>query len=216
MFIPHPSSFPVTVSFRFPIFATIVCLTTPVIDIQANPAIYELNGYQQPPQQVFLAGVHRSQKKPLRRDTYTKFAGYPLPSVASVALGYGWHQNPDTGQAIFHSGIDLLADVGTPVLSVDVGIVAFAGEQGGYGNLVVVNHQQGRQTRYAHLQNVSVKPGQSVKTGDILGTVGCTGNPDTDKPHLHFEVRYNSPQGWVAQDPELYLPTKPNIEEVRG
>ena len=177
--------------------------------IPANPVIYQLNGSQQSPQQVVILGVNGSPGEPQRQDTYTDFAGYPLPSVAPVALSYGWHQNPNTGQATFHSGIDLLADVGTPVLSVDAGIVAFAGEQGGYGNLVVVNHQEGRQTRYAHLQRVSVKAGQQVKTGDTLGTVGATGSPDTDKPHLHFEVRYNSPQGWIAQDPELHLQPKP-------
>ena len=174
--------------------------------------LYELNGCQQQPQQVFIPGVNWSTQERPRQETYTGFAGYPLPSVAPVALSYGWHQNPSTGKATFHSGIDLLANPGTPVLSVDGGTVAFAGQQASYGNLVVVNHQGGRQTRYAHLKYLSVRAGQEVKTGDALGTVGSTGRPDTDEPHLHFEVRYYSPQGWVAQDPEPNLKARPDSE----
>jgi murein DD-endopeptidase MepM/ murein hydrolase activator NlpD len=174
--------------------------------------LYELNGCQQQPQQLFIPGVNWSTQERPRKETYTGFAGYPLPSVAPVALSYGWHENPSTGKATFHSGIDLLANPGTPVLSVDGGTVAFAGQQASYGNLVVVNHQGGRQTRYAHLKYLSVRAGQEVKTGDALGTVGSTGRPDTDKPHLHFEVRYYSPQGWVAQDPEPNLKARPDSE----
>ncbi len=145
-------------------------------------------------------------------EAYTRFPGYPLPSIAQVGLGYGWHQNPTTGKATFHSGIDLLANPEIPVLSVDTGTVAFAGEQSTYGNLVVVNHPGGRQTRYAHLSGVSVSVGQKVKFGDTLGTVGSTGSPDINKSHLHFEVRYYSPQGWVAQDPEPDLNAKPTAQ----
>lgn len=174
--------------------------------------LYELNGCQQQPQQVFIPGVQWSAQGSPRRDTYSGFAGYPLPSEASVALSYGWHQNPDTGKSTFHSGIDLLAKPGTSVLAVDSGTVAFTGGQGSYGNLVVINHSGGRQTRYAHLGRVSVATGQQVRTGDKLGTVGSTGRPDTDQPHLHFEVRYYSPQGWVAQDPEPNLKAKPTVQ----
>ncbi|HEY9599655.1 MAG TPA: M23 family metallopeptidase, partial [Cyanophyceae cyanobacterium] len=142
-------------------------------------------------------------------DNYTGFVGYPLESAAAIGLSYGWHENSVTGQSTFHSGIDLLAEEGTPVLAVESGTVAFAGEQGVYGNLVVINHQGGRQTRYAHLSRITVSRGEKVRRGAILGAVGSTGRPDIDKPHLHFEVRYNSPSGWVAQDPELHLPARP-------
>jgi murein DD-endopeptidase MepM/ murein hydrolase activator NlpD len=161
-----------------------------------------------------VEGSRRSPKSKIQN--YTGFAGYPLPSGATVALSYGWHQSLTTGKPTFHSGIDLLANPGTPVLSVEDGTVAFAGLQGNYGNLVVVNHQGGRQTRYAHLESVSVTTRQKVKTGDTLGTVGSTGRRDTDKPHLHFEVRYNSPQGWVAQDPEPNLKAKPTANSSKS
>lgn len=174
--------------------------------------LYELNGCQPKPRQVFVPGVNWSLIRRQPGKTYTGFNGYPLPATASVALSYGWYQDPKTGQPKFHSGIDLLASLGTPVLSVEAGTVAYAGEQEGYGNLVVVNHQGGWQTRYAHLKEVLVRTGQQVKLGDKLGTVGSTGRPDTNKPHLHFEVRYNSSQGWVAQDPELNLKVKPTAQ----
>lgn len=152
-------------------------------------------------------------ERPQPQDTYTGFNAYPLPAVAPVLLDYGWYQEPKTDETRFHSGIDLQAEVGTPVLSVDVGTVAFAGEQGSYGNLVVVNHQGGRQTRYAHLQDVFVRAGQKVKPQDKLGTVGSTGRPDISKPHLHFELRYSSPQGWVAQDPKPNLQVQPTTQK---
>ncbi|MEQ9355693.1 LysM peptidoglycan-binding domain-containing M23 family metallopeptidase [Coleofasciculus sp. F4-SAH-05] len=171
--------------------------------------LFEVNGcLPQPPDMVFVSGVNwvLANRKPV--ENYTGFAGYPLPAVAPMGFNYGWHQNGD-GQTQFHSGIDLLADPGTTVLAVDSGTVAFAGQQGTYGNLVVINHQGGRQTRYAHLSRLSVRTGQRIKPGTPLGAVGTTGSPDIDQPHLHFEVRFNAPAGWVAQDPELHLTARP-------
>ncbi len=174
--------------------------------------LFEVNGCQQQPLQVFIPGVDFSRGERPVRENYTGLPGYPLPSVASVALGYGWQQNSNLQQSKFHSGLDLLAEPGTSVLSVDAGTVAFAGEQGNYGNLVVVNHQGGRQTRYAHLGSISVSVGQRVQIEDTLGTVGSTGRPDIEEPHLHFEVRQDSALGWVAQDPKLHLQTKPTAQ----
>jgi murein DD-endopeptidase MepM/ murein hydrolase activator NlpD len=167
--------------------------------------LFELNGCQPKPKIAFIPGANWSESnRPSTTFTYTGLAGYPLPSPAEIGLAYGWYEDA-TGNNTFHSGIDLLASVGTNVLTVDVGTVAYAGQQGNYGYLVVVNHSGGRQTRYAHLASIKVKDGQKVKTGDILGTVGITGRPDISKPHLHFEVRYSSPFGWVAQDPAIHL-----------
>ncbi len=179
-------------------------------DVAANyglrpEILYEVNGCQIQPQQVFVPGANWVATGRGSQDNYLGFPGYPLPSQAIVSLSYGWFQHPKTRKATFHNGLDLAANPGTKVMSVDSGTVAFAGDRGSYGNLVVINHQGGRQTRYAHLQEVNVTTGQQVKQGDTLGKVGVTGNPDIDKPHLHFEVRYNSPQGWIAQDPEPNL-----------
>lgn len=168
--------------------------------------LFELNGCQPKPKIVFLPGANWSEGNRQKTTfTYTGLAGYPLPSPAQIGLAYGWYQEPKTGKNTFHSGIDLLAPVGTNVLCADIGTVAYAGQEGNYGYLVVINHSGGRQTRYAHLASIKVKNGQKVKTGDILGTVGISGKPDISAPHLHFEVRYSSPLGWVAQDPTIHL-----------
>jgi len=169
-----------------------------------SDVLFEVNGCQTAPKVVFVPGVNWSPQRPLD-SVNAELTGYPLPSAATVALGYGWQLNPETGKVFFHSGLDLLAAIGTPVKAIGAGTVAFAGEQGTYGNLVVLNHQGGKQSRYAHLQNIKVKVGQTLKQGDLLGTVGATGKPTSNQPHLHFEMRYASSVGWVAEDPASFL-----------
>jgi len=162
--------------------------------------LFELNGCTPRPDVVFVPGVNWSPAT--RSPDFTGFATYPLPTSAEVALGFG----PLTDG--FHSGVDLLADPGTPVRAVAGGVVAFAGSDPTYGNLAIVNHPGDRQTRYAHLDNLAVSTGQPVAAAQQLGTVGRTGRPDLAAPHLHFEVRTSTPQGWVAQDPEVHFATE--------
>lgn len=169
--------------------------------------VFEVNGCQTQPTALFLPGVNWSPKGP-PIPALSLLSGYPLPQPTTMQMGYGWQLNPVLGRVVFHSGLDLTATVGTPVLSVGAGKIAFAGEREGYGKLVVVNHSSGKQTRYAHLDQIEVKVGQSVNLGDILGTVGTTGQPDSHEPHLHFEIRYNSDLGWVAEDPNPYFKVK--------
>ncbi len=119
------------------------------------------------------------------------------PAVRSSAFGERIH--PITGKHHHHSGVDYAAPTGTPVRSVLAGDIVFAGPKGGYGNLVEVRHGDGRRTRYAHLDRIDVKVGQRLGRGDLLGTVGSTGQ--STGPHLHFEVRH---QGH-AVDPEAFL-----------
>ena len=169
--------------------------------------LFEVNGCQKEPRDVFVPGVNWSPQRPAT-PIPGSLAGYPLPAFATVGLGYGWRVNSNTGKVFFNSGVDLLAPTGTPVRVIGAGTVAFAGERGVYGNLVVVNHQGGQQTRYASLDSVNVHIGQIVKQGDLLGTVGSTGKTPVVEPHLHFEVRYASSLGWVAEDPSRYLQQK--------
>ena len=172
---------------------------------QVRPdALFEVNGCQENPRSIFVPGVNWSPARPAVQ-TLTDLSGYPLPDVAVMLTKYGWQLNPLNSEVTFNSGVDLQADVGTPVMSAGDGIVAFAGDRGSYGNVVVINHRGGRQTRYAHLNTMTVTTGQAVKQGENLGTVGVTGTPSVNQPHLHFEVRYNSPLGWVAEDPALYI-----------
>jgi len=172
--------------------------------------LFELNGCQPRPTTAFIPGVNQTTassrnatNNPINR--YTGLTSYPLPTPSQVALSYGWYVHPQHQQRIFHSGVDLLADPGTAVQATAGGTVAFASEQGNYGKLVVINHPSGLQTRYAHLNTIQVQPGQEITQGEKLGTVGTTGQPDLSQPHLHFEVRYNSALGWVAQDPSVHL-----------
>ncbi len=88
-----------------------------------------------------------------------------------------------------HLGIDIAGAIGDPVHASDAGVVVFAGwANGGYGNMVMIDHGNGYQTVYGHLSSVSSTCGQSVSTGSYIGAVGSTGN--STGPHLHFEVRY--------------------------
>ena len=165
--------------------------------------LFEMNGCQKTPTVVFLPGVNWSTRQNTV-DNYTGLKSYPLPAIATVGLTYGWQNSPSQTQ-IFHSGIDLLAEPGTPILAADAGTVVYAGKEDNYGNFVVIDHGGGRQTRYAHLDKIAVSLNQTVQAGVQLGTVGASGKPDLATPHLHFEVRYYTSSGWVAQDPENYL-----------
>lgn len=170
--------------------------------------LYEVNGCQRSPKVVFVPGVNWSPVEgspPTLTGVSSVLSGSPLTGAMAVALGYGWYLPNGQDRPVFHSGIDLLAKVGTPVQAIGDGTVAFAGNQGAYGNLVVINHQQGYQTRYAQLATIRVKVGQTVKRGTTIGTVGQTGAPTTPQPHLHFEVRSNSKLGWVAEDPISFM-----------
>lgn len=165
-------------------------------------ALFEINGCQPEPREIFVPGL-RWQARDLateRRANYTGFAVQPLEGALMAIAPYG------PSASGFHSGLDLAAAPGTPVRAVDAGEVAFAGQDETYGNLVVVNHAGRRQTRYAHLDRLEVSGGQTLAAGDAIGTTGMTGRPDSPQPHLHFEVRLQTPQGWIAQDPTLYLP----------
>lgn len=167
--------------------------------------LFEINGCQNPGKVAFIPGITWNAGQKLPQEDYTGLKGYPLPATAQIGLKYGWQTNPATGQSYFHSGIDLLAAPGTPVLAAEAGQVAFAGQEGAYGYMVILAHGNRRQTRYAHLSQIQVKLGQSVSLGEQLGLTGTTGQPDIPQPHLHFEIRYQLPVGWVAQDPEIHF-----------
>ena len=177
-------------------------------------ALFEINGCVKNPSVVFVpqlaksanpAGNQSNQISTPEAAAAKKVFAHPLPETAKVIFPFGWQINPTTKEVFFHSGVDLSAATGTNVQAVDSGTVAFAGKQGSYGNLVVINHTGGLQSRYAHLGNLNVTVGQSVKTGDLLGTVGSSGNPTIPQSHLHFEVRSSSDLGWVADNPQPYL-----------
>ncbi|UCF37266.1 MAG: M23 family metallopeptidase [Acidobacteriota bacterium] len=100
---------------------------------------------------------------------------------------FGRRNDPFTGLQDFHPGIDISAPKGTKVLASADGLVVFAGRRLGYGKLVTIEHKFGISTRYGHLDRYTVKAGQRIRKGDILGYVGATGRATGS--HLHYEVR---------------------------
>lgn len=126
---------------------------------------------------------------------YSRTPGFIWPVKGRVISGYG----PKDG-GLYNDGINIAAPRGTPVLSASDGTVAYVGDSlKSYGNLVLVRHPGGMVTAYAHLQNVTVKPGMALRKGQPLGTVGSTGA--VMNAQLHFEVR----RGVATLDPRRYL-----------
>ena len=132
---------------------------------------------------------------------------YPLrgDGVVKISSGYGFRKDPfDETKLSFHGGVDLVANQGDPVQATADGIVEESGlTTNGYGLVVIVRHTLGFETVYAHLSETTVKVGQKVKRGDIVGKVGITG--ETTGPHLHYEIHI----GDHTVDPMDFLSAQP-------
>jgi len=109
-----------------------------------------------------------------------------LPLPTAVNSGFGLRRSPWTGTPEFHAGIDLAAATGTPVKAAAPGVVRSAGRVGNYGNVVVIDHGRGIESRYGHLDSIDVTPGQRVEPDQRIGVTGNTGR--STAPHLHYEV----------------------------
>ena len=112
-----------------------------------------------------------------------------MPVQGYPSGNFGYRKDPFSGERDFHPGIDISAPRGNKVTATADGLVSFAGRKVGYGKLVKIEHKFGISTRYGHLGSVSVKSGQQIRKGDIIGYVGSTGR--ATGPHLHYEVRLN-------------------------
>lgn len=128
---------------------------------------------------------------------------FPLAIPAPITSLFGWRTHPLFGDQRFHAGTDLGAPLGTPVLATRAGRVTVSDFLGGYGLTVILNHDNDLESRYAHLSQILVQPGEWVDQGEVVGLVGSTGN--STGPHLHFEMRQLTAQGWVAVDPQEIL-----------
>ena len=119
----------------------------------------------------------------------SRFASTPSiwPVYGSIRSGHGYRQHPVHGNVRFHKGIDIPSWFGAPVRGTADGIVEYAGWGGGYGWLVILWHNHGYQTVYAHLSEMLVSMGQTVKKGQLIAKVGSSGL--STGPHLHYEVR---------------------------
>jgi len=110
-------------------------------------------------------------------------------SFSRITSRFGYRKDPFTKRRRFRNGIDLIAEIGTNVHSAADGVVEFVGRKGGYGKCVKINHNNGFETLYAHLNDYYVVKGQNVKMGDIIASSGNTGR--STGPHLHFSVFKN-------------------------
>ncbi len=109
-----------------------------------------------------------------------------VPTQGLISSTFGARRNPFTGLPDFHEGMDISGDIGTPVLATADGTVSFAGEKGNSGRAVEIEHSFDFSSFYGHLYKTTVKPGEKVKRGQIIGLMGNSGN--STGPHLHYEV----------------------------
>ncbi len=169
--------------------------------------LFEMNGCQPNPREIFVPGITWTPALDQTAPPIVFAIGYPLPKTGTVLTPFGFRVG-DRPSVETHAGIDLSAPLSSPVLAAADGTVAFAGSQGALGKLIVINHTQGYQTRYAQLGEIQVQRGQQVRRGEVIATVGQSGSPSHQESHLHFEVRSNSKLGWLAEDPLPLLKTQ--------
>jgi murein DD-endopeptidase MepM/ murein hydrolase activator NlpD len=121
------------------------------------------------------------------------------PVEGQITGSFGERIDPFNGEGAFHSGVDIYAGYGQPVIAPADGSVVFADFMGGYGRAIVLDHGHGISTRFGHLASFAVISGQRVHRGDTIGYVGLSGR--STGPHLHYEVRIND----TPVNPHKYL-----------
>jgi len=145
-----------------------------------EPFLDKLKGidYTNPKNQVRTNIPGVSSNKPVE---------FQLPVKGRISSSFGNRFHPIDKRVKFHTGLDIAARRGTPIKASADGTVIFSGRRGGYGNMVIIKHSDGKTSRYAHADSLTVKKGQEVSAGQKIATVGSTGK--ATGPHLHFEIR---------------------------
>ena len=199
-FLPHPGEFSTTIVSANPIAPPVGSLPAPMMEGNVAP-------------RTSMVSYNFSLASVLPEVPHTNTIAYrggsgsgmifPLAIAAPITSLFGWRVHPITGDSRFHTGTDLGAPTGTPILAAAKGQVETANWIGGYGLTVIINHASAQQTLYGHMSEIFVQPGQWVEPGTVLGLVGNTGN--STGSHLHFEVRHLTQNGWVAVDPSVQL-----------
>lgn len=151
--------------------------------------------------QIYAQSLSFDQLKKEASQQHNKLSHIPaiLPiniKDYTMSSGYGNRKDPIYETAKFHAGLDFAAKIGTDVFATGDGVVESAERKGTYGNCIDISHGYNYLTRYAHLSEILVSPGQEIKRGDLIGKVGSTGK--STGPHLHYEVRFkDEPQNPV-------------------
>jgi murein DD-endopeptidase MepM/ murein hydrolase activator NlpD len=158
--------------------------------------------------QLYRVNVARAQ---IDRYTHTLVAvpvRKPIIGEVDMSSPFGMRMDPFLGRPAVHTGIDLRGGTGEPVRATATGRVTIAGREGGYGNMIEINHGNGVASRYGHLSQIGVKVGQFVRIGETIGKIGSTGR--STGPHLHYETRVNG----EAVDPQKFLRAGLRLGEI--
>jgi murein DD-endopeptidase MepM/ murein hydrolase activator NlpD len=149
--------------------------------------------------QLYRINVTRAQAERLSRTL--ALVPYRKPVIGEVEFtsGFGVRNDPFLGRPAMHTGLDFRAGSGDPVRATANGKVVSSGWSGGYGRMVEIDHGNGLSTRYGHLSEISVKIGDQIRIGQVIGAVGSTGR--STGPHLHYETRIDG----EAVDPQKFL-----------
>jgi len=149
----------------------------------------------QPGEMLFIPGAHMDAnefKKAINRPAAVKTPRMIFPVSGRITSAFGWREDPvrpRPGEKTFHRAVDLAGKMGDPIKAALSGTVLYIDNNPNLGNFIILKHDNNYQTLYAHLSAFSVKPGEKVQQGDIIGKVGDTGY--TTGPHLHFEAFHN-------------------------
>jgi murein DD-endopeptidase MepM/ murein hydrolase activator NlpD len=151
--------------------------------------------------------LHVVQRNVERRNALANATPSIWPAHGWISSSMGHRTDPMNGGDDFHSGLDIAGDKGQPVYATAAGVVTHAGRQGAYGNLIVIDHGFGLETRYGHLSRFKVSQGDHVQRGDLIGNLGSTGRATGN--HLHYEVLAN---GRLLNPLKLLTQQKPRAQ----
>jgi len=149
--------------------------------------------------QLYRINVARAEVSQYTNTLVTVPVRKPIFGEIDMSSPFGMRMDPFMKGPAIHTGIDMRGDTGDPVRVTANGTVTIAGWNGGYGNMVEVDHGNGLATRYGHMSKIEVKVGQHVKIGETIGRIGSTGR--STGPHLHYETRIDG----EAVDPQKFL-----------
>ncbi|MGC1777679.1 MAG: peptidoglycan DD-metalloendopeptidase family protein, partial [Xanthobacteraceae bacterium] len=155
---------------------------------------------------LFRVNLARSEAEQLADTLRTLPVRKPLAGDIDETSPFGVREDPFVHEAAMHTGMDMRGEVGESVHATAAGRVTIAGWDGGYGNLIEIDHGNGLSTRYGHLSQIDVRVGDEVRIGQVVGLVGTTGR--STGPHLHYETRINgepvNPEKFLAAGEELF------------
>ncbi|MDH8701456.1 murein DD-endopeptidase MepM/ murein hydrolase activator NlpD [Dysgonomonadaceae bacterium PH5-43] len=160
----------------------LVISTTAKLDMMSKALYVQSNSYDE-----LISLIKNKEERNRKIPSIIPISSKHLKGLIS---GYGLRLHPVYGRMKMHTGVDLNANMGTPIYATGDGTVESAKWQGGYGNAVVINHGFGYKTLYGHCRQMKVKPGQKVVRGQEIATVGMTGT--ATGTHLHYEVLVNN------------------------